>query len=201
MNKELDEILTSKLGFVDADLLAISSCVQNKPRRPFQPVKEEALRNGIGVTPGIVIGKFVNKDLVRGISVVELKELADYEALIKKVSTKEAVDKELRSEVVTTGFPMIGSPLPGQLAIVEYCDLNCATCGKLHDRVIPELVSQYTLTGQATYVFKTLPLEVNGEVATIIGKTAMCIKERYSDDMFFNFSDEVYNLLKQKLHY
>ena len=63
----------------------------------------------------------------------------------------------LTSPLLLKGEPALGDA-SAPLTIVEFSDFECSYCRRFHERVFPQLTSEYINTGLVRFVHKDLPL-------------------------------------------
>lgn len=87
----------------------------------------------------------------------------------------------LTSPLLLKGEPALGDA-SSPLTIVEFSDFECSYCRRFHERVLPQLKSQYIDTGLVRFVHKDLPLPFHRQ-AMPAAAAARCAAEqnRYWD--------------------
>lgn len=199
---EIDGLL-EYLGYSETERTLLYSCQDIKNDKFIKDSKLEALSAGIGVTPGILVGKLSSEDgIVNGLSITELRQFSEYDYLIDKVLDMPYTSENLYVTADISDSAYIGDePEIGDLVIIEYCDLHGAICGKYHDDARKQIIELFVDTGFATYYFKHLPLGVNGRISDDLAKLSECIRDDFGDSSMFRFVDGLYTNMKFDLSY
>ena len=87
----------------------------------------------------------------------------------------------LTSPLLLQGEPVLGDP-NAPITIVEFSDFECSYCRRFHEKVFPQLKSEYIDTGLVRFVHKDLPLPFHPQ-ALPAAAAARCAGEqgRYWD--------------------
>ena len=93
------------------------------------------------------------------------------------------------------GYPYRGSP-DAPITVEEYSDYLCPFCKRHFDQTMPGLIEQYVATGQASYVFRDLPLVGLHPTAPIGHAAALCVAEQGAA-RFWEMHDELFRAQNQ----
>ncbi len=96
--------------------------------------------------------------------------------------------REAERLISTQGRPSVG-PANAPVTIVEYADLQCPTCAKMHDFLLKELLPKYG--DKVRIVFKDYPLVQVHDWALTAALTSACVYT-LQPDAFLPFRTKVY---------
>ncbi len=128
-------------------------------------------RSVVGVLTGIALG------IGSTIAVQWFLE----QRLARAIAQQARPNPSLTRPILLAGEPALGNA-SAPLTIVEFSDFECSYCRRFHEKVFPNLKSQYIDTGMVRFVHKDLPLPFHPH-ALEAAAAARCAREqnRYWD--------------------
>ncbi|MFB6286790.1 MAG: DsbA family protein [Candidatus Bipolaricaulia bacterium] len=88
------------------------------------------------------------------------------------------------------GQPTLG-PSDAPVEVIEFGDFMCPACKAFHERVYPQLKSNYVDTGQIQFAFLNFPLPI-GEGSWTAADGAECVYHQAGNKAFWGYYNGVY---------
>lgn len=190
----LDDI-TYAANAVGYSLATLSSCSTSGVNSDTS----EAIDIGIGVSPGILIGRIEGDKVVGRVS-VELKDTNYYASLIDEMLAGTARSADLK-EVPIGDAPYLGQKETAKVAMITYCGVRCPVCAMLYTSILPILKEKYLETGQMILIYKHFPLGFNNPAEGQRYNIASCIQSRSGNQKFFDFTQSIYESMQKRFRY
>jgi protein-disulfide isomerase len=176
--------LAKELGY---DTEKIQTCMDDSASAEL--VSEDydsGLTAGVNGTPGnIVIHTSGTKVLVPGaLPYAQIKGLVD--DLLDDGQSAQATDINIAP--VTAADHTKGSP-DADITWVEYSDLECPFCARIHPDLI-KLLTEYD--GKVRWVYRHFPLSQLHPNAEGLARASECIAQLEGEDAFWGYIDHVY---------
>ena len=107
--------------------------------------------------------------------------------------TGDTISLEVAKKVTQEGTYILGNP-DAEISFVEYSDLECPFCQRLHKSgTIDQVLENYD--GKVNFIFKQFPLDFHPQ-APMEAEAALCVWSLAGGEMFYSFIDEVFDKSK-----
>ncbi len=101
---------------------------------------------------------------------------------------------QLKNTPQVTEEDFIRGPQDAAVTIIEYSDYLCPFCNKAHP-TIEKIMEEYQ--GQVAWVYRHYPLDALHPDARTVAQISECIGSYESQDMFWQFTDELFTRLAE----
>ena len=85
---------------------------------------------------------------------------------------------------------ILGNP-EAEIILVEYSDPECPFCKQFHE-TLHQIISEYGSSGKVAWVYRHFPIEQLHPKATKEAESLECAAEQGGNEMFWKFTDKVY---------
>ena len=193
---------------LDLDGDKFKACMEKQDTAEITKDMADAQAAGASGTPAFFVGRRVENNSVRGISIFGAYPLTSFEEIVAAFKTNDdakileatnalaalaggtpfaSLDEALTT-VSLDDDPKEGSD-SADVVIVEFSDYECPFCKRHVDQTYPSLKSKLIDSGQVQLVFRDLPLSFHDPVATQAAVAANCAREQGGDASYFKYHD------------